>query len=68
VTRAEYLEFVQEALAFPTSVDAMTPAPSGDVQMLRDTPEVCSALRKAHDDYCHAVAAVLGLKHEKGEL
>jgi hypothetical protein len=56
VTRAEYLEFVQEGLAFPES-GVGSPDPS---RILYDTDEVILRLRLAHQAYCNEVARILG--------
>lgn len=58
MTRAEYLEYVQESLGFPQEA-------SGDRQaskrILFDSQEVCDQLACAHLDYCRKVASILGL-------
>lgn len=67
MTRAEYLEFVQEALYFPSSLpdhvahmDAKPGLYPCDPNFaLRDTPEVCQALKMAHHRYCTEVEVVL---------
>lgn len=57
MTRAEYLEFVEEGLAFPeTGVGSPNPA-----SILYDHEEVIQALRAAHTDYCRKVAAILDI-------
>lgn len=67
MTRAEYLEFAQEAMCFPTDMpdhimhmDAKPGLYPCDPDFaLRDTPEVCDALRVAHENYCAAVELIL---------
>lgn len=72
MTRAEYLEYVQEALAFensgesPPGIDTALIAPEAaglfpcnPQFQLRDTPEVCKALKMAHAEYCARVETIL---------
>lgn len=65
MTRAEYLEYVQEALAFPELTDYDPETRVGmatdpiSVLTLRDTPEVCKALKDAHEEYCRKVEDIL---------
>lgn len=57
MTRAEYLEHVQEHCGFastPEEAHGTSPACT-----LRDTPEVCRALERAHAKYCAEVEAIL---------
>lgn len=57
MTRAEYLEFVQEGLAFPeTGLGSPDPG-----RILYDHEEVIQRLRLAHQSYCNEVARILGL-------
>lgn len=58
MTRAEYLEYVQECCGFPL-VPGTGDSDVNPLMQLRDTPEACEALRKAHSDYCVAVERVL---------
>lgn len=60
MTRAEYLEFVEEGLAFPES-GVGSPDPS---RILYDHEEVILRLRAAHRDYCRTVASILGIERE----
>lgn len=55
MTRAEYLEFVEEGLAFPES-GLGSPDPG---RILYDHEEVILRLRAAHAEYCKKVAAIL---------
>jgi hypothetical protein len=66
VTRAEYLEFVEEVMYFADTLpdQAVVNSDSFGDSLLRDTPEVCAALRQAHQDYCNRVAGILGLERE----
>lgn len=57
MTRAEYLEFVEESLSFPHTGSG---SPSPDV-ILYDEEEVVQALQAAHADYCRRVAAILDI-------
>lgn len=59
MTRAEYLEFVQEHLGFPQT-GVGSPAPGN---ILYDTHEVCQRLREAHERYCAEVALILELPY-----
>lgn len=57
MTRAEYLEFVEEGLAFPdTGVGSPNPG-----SILYDHEEVIQRLQAAHTDYCRKVAAILDI-------
>lgn len=56
MTRAEYLEFVQEGLAFPDS-GVGSPDPS---RILYDELSVVDALKVAHQRYVNEVAGILG--------
>jgi hypothetical protein len=68
VTRAEYLEFVEEMLAFkrePWDAGEWKPLinngesyPDPGMQ-LRESKEITEALRKAHREYCNRVEAIL---------
>lgn len=74
MTRAEYLEAVEESFYFadapPLSRGYATSegiiAAGGD-GVLRDTPEVCAALKLAHEEYCNRVANILGVSREHTE-
>ncbi len=55
MTRAEYLEYVQEGLVFPET-GLGSPDPT---RILYDHEEVIKRLRRAHADYCKQVAAIL---------
>jgi hypothetical protein len=63
MTRAEYLEFVEEALAF--ALNAGIAGPGGNRPLpppelvLRDTPQICRALRLSHARYCTEVEIIL---------
>lgn len=67
MTRAEYLEFVQEALCFPPDMsdhvmhmDAKPGLyPCHPDYALRDTPAVCGQLQEAHRMYCKLVERIL---------
>lgn len=61
MTRAEYLEFVQESLAFPPrpALEHAATVLKEPGYVLRDTDRVCSLLRVAHADYCAKVAEIL---------
>jgi hypothetical protein len=60
MTRAEYLEFVQESLAFPPLGDAADTTMHDNAGMtLRDTPEVCKRLARVHHLYCLEVEKIL---------
>ncbi len=60
MTRAEYLEFVQEHLGFPqTGVGSPDPA-----HLLYDTQDVVTALKIAHEQYCQRVAEILELPYQ----
>lgn len=59
MTRAEYLEFVQESLAFPTLQEIGGRIIPTSLQVLRDTSEVCAQLREAHELYCRKVHGIL---------
>lgn len=57
MTRAEYLEFIEERLCFPdTGVGSPDPG-----AILYDHEAMVQALHAAHTDYCRRVAAILGL-------
>jgi hypothetical protein len=57
MTRAEYLEFIQEGLGFPeTGVGSPDPT-----HILYDHEEVILRLRLAHLSYCNEVARILGM-------
>jgi hypothetical protein len=57
MTRAEYLEFVQEGLGFPgTGVGSPDPG-----RILYDSKEVVFNLRVAHQKYCNEVATLLDM-------
>lgn len=59
MTRAEYLEYVQECQGFDSkAVDGSGYVYAPDMT-LRDTPEVCKALQRAHAKYCHEVEMAL---------
>lgn len=63
MTRAEYLEFIEESMGFPTldgfaAANCVAPHPVPEL-VLRDTPEVCDALRMAHHRYCAEVEIIL---------
>lgn len=63
MTRAEYLEFVEEGLAFPdTGVGSPLPG-----RILYDHVETVQALQAAHTDYCRKVAAILGIDRTSTE-
>lgn len=57
MTRAEYLEFIEEGMQFPAS-GIGSPAPG---RILYDHEETIQALHAAHIDYCRKVAAILGI-------
>lgn len=57
MTRAEYLELIEEGLVFPPS-GLLAPDPG---RILYDHEEVVQALDCAHRDYCRKVAAILGI-------
>lgn len=57
MTPIEYVEHVQENLAFP-STGVGCPDPS---RILYATEEQCARLAAAHDDYCKLVAHILGV-------
>lgn len=66
MTRAEYLEYVQECCGFPdlqdtsdSSINPLAPGYRLLREALRDTPEVCAQLRMAHRMYSELVEAVL---------
>jgi hypothetical protein len=60
MTRAEYLEFVEEGLAFPaTGVGSPDPG-----RILYDHDAVIASLRAAHAEYCKKVAQILEIDRE----
>lgn len=64
MTRAEYLEAVEESFYFTDDPFVRTQAAGlGDCtdpsRQLRDTEEVCKALQNAHLEYCQKVEAIL---------
>jgi hypothetical protein len=56
MTPAEYLEHVQEALAFPASGVGSDPA-----YILYATDDQCRLLRMAHENYVKTVALILNV-------
>lgn len=59
MTRAEYLEHVQERLGFPQT-GVGSPSPDS---ILYDHHDVVQRLREAHERYCADVALILELPH-----
>lgn len=65
MTRAEYLEYVEEALGFVGGIAGLDNHPTeigfgpDPAFTLRDTPEVCAALQRAHALYCLEVERIL---------
>jgi hypothetical protein len=67
VTKAEYLEFVEEVLHFPQEPGIALPMQDGTpglypvdpAMQLRESPEMCRALQRAHSLYCDQVEAIL---------
>lgn len=72
MTRAEYLEFVQERsliVANQRNAEAQGMYDQDPKFVLFDTPEVLTRLAAAHAEYCEKVAAILGIDleyHEEG--
>ena len=63
MTRAEYLEFIEENLCFPdTRVGNPNPG-----TILYDHADMVQALHAAHTDYCRKVAAILAIDREYQE-
>lgn len=60
MTRAEYMEFVEERLTFRES-GVGSPDPSA---ILYDKPEVVRALAHAHREYCKRVAEILEIDRD----
>lgn len=58
MTRAEYLEFAEESMGFAATPEGLENV-AQPFATLRDTPEVCTALREAHRDYCKQVEYIL---------
>jgi len=63
MTRAEYLEFIEEQLCFPDT-GVGNPNPS---TILYDHADMIQALHAAHTDYCRKVAAILAIDREYQE-
>lgn len=63
MTRAEYLEFIEERLCFPnTGVGSPDPG-----TILYDHEAMVQALHAAHTDYCRRVAQILQIDREYSE-
>ena len=59
MTRAEYLEYVQESMGFDTDAKDGAGYAYAPEMTLRDTPEVCAQLAEAHKMYCELVEYIL---------
>lgn len=70
MTRAEYLESIQEGqlvLANQRNAEAQGMYAREPHRILFDTPEVCRALARAHEEYCATVARIFGISLEYQE-